>query len=337
VCLSVSLSKKMTANFYQWSTEAQLEQFKQYLVKHTPHTTPFLGWLYLGKIHKAHPIESNQIWCTHSDPLNTSDTAIWIIDGGDRIRIFVNVEIELNNKPLTPEARDIIYNKNKPTTNLPRCYVDDKYQELYEKSLKEVTEVIKTYSALHDKKDVLYHGLSTLWAPALYENFNVQFEDPCFRYLKQASQHSIKSEQLDPTLKLADVSMKDIDTIKAATKIDYPIEYLKQCASVSTAIKTNDKDERLAAWVLTHREMFVGVLQVLPEWRRKGLANVLVDNIGMKYIELFKEVMPGTPLEKLYFTATVESSNMASAKLFDKMGWTLTDPGVIWILCKPRD
>ncbi|OBZ88467.1 hypothetical protein A0J61_03490 [Choanephora cucurbitarum] len=293
----------MTADFYQWSTEAQLEQFKQYLVKHTPHTTPFLGWLYLGKIHKAHPIESNQIWCTHSDPLNTSDIAVWIIDGGDRIRIFVNVEIELNNRPLTPEARDIIYNKNKPTTNLPRCYVDDKYQELYEKSLKEVTE----------------------------------FEDPCFRYLKQASQHSIKSEQLDPTLKLTDVSMKDIDTIKAATKIDYPIEYLQQCASVSTAIKTNDKDERLAAWVLTHREMFVGVLQVLPEWRRKGLANVLVDNIGMKYIELFKEVMPDTPLEKLYFTATVESFNIASAKLFEKMGWTLTDPGVIWILCKPRD
>ncbi|KAI8382257.1 hypothetical protein BD560DRAFT_219392 [Blakeslea trispora] len=327
----------MTANFYRWSTEAEIEQFKHYLVKHTPHTTHFLGWLYLSKTHKAFPIESSQIWCSHEDPLNTSDIAVWIIDNGDRIRLFVNVEIELNDIPLTQEARDIIYNKERCTSSLPNCYADKKYQELYEKSLAKVTNVLRIYSALHDKKEVLYNGINSLWAPALYQNFKVSFEDPCFRYLKQASTITIQPLHLDPMLKLADISMEDVKVIKENTKIDYPIEYLKHCTSVSTCIKTNDKDERLAAWVLTHRDMYVGVLQVLPEWRRKGLANILIDAIAMKYIELFKQAMPGTSLEKLYFTATVESFNTASAKLFEKMGWVSTDPGVMWLFCEPKN
>ncbi|RCH92810.1 hypothetical protein CU098_010905, partial [Rhizopus stolonifer] len=186
-------------------------------------------------------------------------------------------------------------------------------------------------------ESTLYHGINLLWAPVLHQVYKVGFQAPCFKYIKSASTHSPKQIELKSHLKITQVLQEDIDLIKSATSVDYELEYLKQCAFISTAIKTNDKDEQLAGWVLTHRDMLVGALQVLPNWRRQGLADILVQNICTKYVEFFKENLTEVALDKLYFVATVEAHNDASARLFEKMGWVHFGCGVTWLYCLPKN
>ncbi|RCH78519.1 hypothetical protein CU098_004059, partial [Rhizopus stolonifer] len=208
---------------------------------------------------------------------------------------------------------------------------------LYQDSCKKLKQTLQYYDtyrhAQNDFEDVYYHGINPLWAPVFHEIYKVGFQSPCFKYIKPASAHSPSPIQLKSGLKLTSASKEDVDVIKASTSIGYTLEYLQQCAFISAALKTNDADEQLIGWVLTHRDMLVGALQILPAWRRQGLADILMQDICTKYVEFFKQNLPETPLDRLYFVSTVQTFNDASARLFEKLGWKRYGSGVTWLLC----
>jgi GNAT superfamily N-acetyltransferase len=74
----------------------------------------------------------------------------------------------------------------------------------------------------------------------------------------------------------------------------------------------------------------VGSLQVLPEYRRKGYANVILQDLCKQYDAFYKRAIPNNTAE-LYFGAGVERFNDSSANLFRKAGWTSFGLGITWI------
>jgi GNAT superfamily N-acetyltransferase len=77
-------------------------------------------------------------------------------------------------------------------------------------------------------------------------------------------------------------------------------------------------------------------LHVLPDFRRQGLAEILLTDLSNHYIEFFKRILPDEPLSNLYFASAVESFNDSSANLFKKTGWTQFGLGTTWIYCTTK-
>jgi ribosomal protein S18 acetylase RimI-like enzyme len=77
----------------------------------------------------------------------------------------------------------------------------------------------------------------------------------------------------------------------------------------------------------------IGALHVLPEWRRLGLAQVVVDNLCVKQAQAFVNL----PIKhQIYLQAIAENFNTASKNMFKKLGWSKSDIGVTWIRCQAK-
>jgi GNAT superfamily N-acetyltransferase len=77
----------------------------------------------------------------------------------------------------------------------------------------------------------------------------------------------------------------------------------------------------------------IAALHVRPEWRRLGLAQVVVNTLCQKQARTFKTFDADY---QLYNQAVIENFNGASESMFKKLGWTKTDVGVTWIRCVPE-
>lgn len=71
----------------------------------------------------------------------------------------------------------------------------------------------------------------------------------------------------------------------------------------------------------------------MPEHRRKGLAEVVLQDLCRKHFNHFRRVLPNN-IREMYATATVETSNTPSESLFRKTGWKEFGAGVCWIAFK---
>lgn len=83
--------------------------------------------------------------------------------------------------------------------------------------------------------------------------------------------------------------------------------------------------------------VLVGALHVLPEYRRRGFAEMILSDICRQHKEFFQHQLPvDISLDHVFFTACVELYNVPSASFFTKSGWTSVGAGTQWIQGKRR-
>lgn len=135
-----------------------------------------------------------------------------------------------------------------------------------------------------------------------------------------------------------------------SNKISYDIQYVTECCQISTVIR--GPDGNMVAWAFTHSDgmyesafgqiinsltLFetnslstgaVGALHVLPDWRRLGLAQVVVQNLCVKQAQAFMQLLEP---HQIYLKAIIENFNITSKSMFQKLGWTKSGVGITWI------
>jgi tRNA (guanine37-N1)-methyltransferase len=80
-------------------------------------------------------------------------------------------------------------------------------------------------------------------------------------------------------------------------------------------------DERLAGFVGVHGEGSIGMLLVLPEYRRKGIAHALLSFICNRFIS--QNMVP---------FAQIITTNTASLALFSKLGFSISQNPIWWLM-----
>jgi ribosomal protein S18 acetylase RimI-like enzyme len=203
---------------------------------------------------------------------------------------------------------------------------------------------------------VLLHGPNCLWGPVFHEILDVKMDAPCFKFVKPiTSFDATKAIVLPDNLKMATLEKADVNLVHSTNKIAYDISYVEDCFRISSAIRTFDNNE-LAAWSMTHRDcksilsklidteqllihspVFVGSLHVLPEYRRRGCAEIILQDLCRQYAEYYRRTLPDTLAEKAYFGSAVEKFNDSSANLFTKTGWKSVGLGITWIYAGKKE
>ncbi|CAO0793808.1 unnamed protein product [Mucor circinelloides] len=319
------------AKLYKWSTDEQIDQLKQFLAHNGPTTASLLGYiLSTGECESDAPGKS-VIWTSHTDPFHTTDIVVWIIDSDHRIRFFVTSEIELNFKEMTPDAA-ILAHKASYSDQLPAYFTHAEDEALYKRSLQIVEEFLTLYmdQRYGADKGVLYHDTCLLWAPIFHKLFKINIDTPCYVFSRQASK-PLDSIKLPTNYTIDSLKASDVETVVTKNKIAYEPRYVQDCFRISSAIRTGNGE--LVAWGMTHRDLYIGALHVLPEHRRQGLAEILVMDLCRQYVNFFKAQLPTVPLDQLYAGACVEMFNDASAGLFKKTGFKTQGLGTTWIHC----
>lgn len=325
------------SELYKFCLEDNRGSLQKYLIDSLPSTNSLLGWLAGLGFFESDPPGKCQIWTSQPNPLEPhSEPVIWIFDSDHRLRMFVSTETTLDHGEFTPEAFQLAYSGVYPKgVDLPAYFKDAKLEELYQKSKETLKSVLLNFNKNHRTKStgedfILIHGCNCLWNPVFHENFEIIFDAPCFKFIKGLSTFENEPQLLLPAgLKMDSLQDSDVALVKESNKVDYPLDYVKDCCRINSAIRTSDTNE-LVAWSVTHRDVFVGSLHVMPSHRRKGLADIVLQDICKKHNAFFKNAIPNNDRE-IYATATVETFNTPSASLFRKKQWTEFGVGVGWI------
>ncbi len=101
---------------------------------------------------------------------------------------------------------------------------------------------------------------------------------------------------------------------KIYSSVDYMREQIKQGIGIAYR-----QEQTLAGWVLTHDDGAMGMLHVLPKFRKRGIARALVTDLTKKIRD--KGFLPYT---------YVEPSNTASMELVKSLGF-VPDRNIHWV------
>ncbi len=163
-------------------------------------------------------------------------------------------------------------------------------------------------------EDINFAVLEDWMIPILNKKFNIDVELKTIKYI-------LTSEVEIPKNKIPVTNLTSDDAGYIYLNYDYReytnLAYIKEriIKGVSAGIRINDK---LAAWAVTHDDGAIGMLHVLPEFRRQGLAK----EITIYMIEKLRG------LGKLPF-AQIEEDNFKSIKLVEGLGF-VKDRRVHW-------
>lgn len=99
----------------------------------------------------------------------------------------------------------------------------------------------------------MFHHVSLLWVPVIYKYANIDFDGPCYSFIRNASE-LLGLVELPDHLQFAELDPeKDVAIVREKNKVTYEYHYVKDCIRLSTAIRTKETGE-LAAWAMTHRD-----------------------------------------------------------------------------------
>ncbi|KAJ2297476.1 hypothetical protein IWW55_004778 [Coemansia sp. RSA 2706] len=116
----------------------------------------------------------------------------------------------------------------------------------------------------------------------------------------------------------------DIDDVRGKNVISYDREYLEHCCPTSTCIRRSDTGAPVS-WAYCHADYQIGVVLTLSEYRSRGLAKYVLQNLGDKMIQLFAEKMSllydtNPPAYPFKLQMVTELTNVNTQRLFARFG-----------------
>ncbi|KAI8326013.1 hypothetical protein GQ54DRAFT_330577 [Martensiomyces pterosporus] len=178
----------------------------------------------------------------------------------------------------------------------------------------------------------------------LFDEINVAkkyYQSSCDNYSMDArewhgSARPIPFEQTEAALGLglefSQLTIEDLQVVQERNKIQYDVEYLQFCLSLSTCIRRRS-DGALVAWGLAHGDFQFGCMHTVPEYRRRGLARYIVYDLGDKIVDAFTKQMREVyhsgaatgsqqPVEHRFaLQLSIEDYNEQSRGLFGSIGF----------------
>ncbi|KAL9537588.1 hypothetical protein MBANPS3_011640 [Mucor bainieri] len=326
----------MTIQLFKWSSQDQIEQLKRYLAQNGPTTSTMLGLLLQTGLYPSVDPIIPVIWSSHPDPFNTSDVVVWIIDRGECfLRTLVSSKIYLDQAPMIPESLAKLRAGENSLLDQP-LFVNPDDEALYQHSMQVYASVLDHFFSQNYTMDdeIKLDDTGLLWAPALNKLLDMQLLSRCFIFVRQASLPLAPVNLPEGAVMDRLTSQEDVMLTRNRNKILFDPKYVQDGCHMSSGIRINGD---LAANAFTHRDMLVGALHVLQEYRRRGFAEMILSDICRQHKEFFQRQLPADiSLDRVYFTACVELYNVPSASFFRKSGWTSVGAGTQWIQGKRR-
>ncbi|KAI8576320.1 hypothetical protein K450DRAFT_257683 [Umbelopsis ramanniana AG] len=311
--------------------ESEYGTVKIFLAQYLPYSAAILTWL--TRVHAGNlpGLGSFDIYSSQPD-LSTAPTkepVVIICKEIDRLRPFVSTEAYLNQENPVWNGEDEIGLEKGDFQ-----FASESARSIYETSQTLLGRAVQTLGYGTDGR--FLHGISLLWCPVLYKLFNLGYNGPCVRYVCPIENY-LETEALQTLtvngeeLRVDDATEHDAELIRTSNKVPFDPAYVIECCKLSSVLRK--KDGEMVAWACTHADGCIAALHVRPEWRRLGLAQVVVNSLCQKQAQRFKDLQANY---QLYNQAVIENFNSASESMFKKLGWTKTDVGVTWIRCVPE-
>ncbi|KAJ2456317.1 hypothetical protein EV183_000244 [Coemansia sp. RSA 2336] len=142
------------------------------------------------------------------------------------------------------------------------------------------------------------------------------------------------AQKLD--LHMSQITAEDIDTIQGLNVIKYDKGYLENNCPASSCIR-RASDSAPVSWVVCHADYQIGALLTVDDYRSRGLAKFILQDLGNKMIEEFAAKMTllyGTPPAELNFQLQMitELTNINTRRLFERFGFRSV-ANVSWAEC----
>ncbi|KAH8554521.1 hypothetical protein BGW37DRAFT_480049 [Umbelopsis sp. PMI_123] len=310
---------------------SEYKTVKSFLAQYLPYSVSILTWL--TRVHATDPgyLDQFEIYSSQSNLSTTSanEPVVIIIKEMDRLRVFVSTEAQLNlENPVWAGEDPVGLEKGEFQ------FASGSAKTIYETSQIALEQAIRAIG--YGPEGLFFHGISLLWCGLLYNMFNVGYNGPCERYVSPINQY-LEQETLDKVniggeeLTVDSANQVDAEQIRVSNKVVFPLSYVLECCQISAVLRKSDGD--MVVWACTHADGAIAMLHVLPEWRRLGLAQILVNILCQKQARAFHDFHADY---QLYTQAVVENFNDASKNVFKKLGWTKTDVGITWLRCVPE-
>ncbi|CAO3589557.1 unnamed protein product [Absidia cylindrospora] len=210
------------------------------------------------------------------------------------------------------------------------CDGNDTIQSLYRRSVEVLEPALLQLTNEWPDDEILLHGISIMWQPLVNALYDVVGYNPCHSFCKPAE---IVETGLESPYTISKIDPGDLKIVVEKNKILYDSEYVKDCFRISTAMRYNGE---LIAWGYTHRDITIGGLHVLPEYRRRNLASVVVRDLCNQQSQFLLENGPYADTVKYYLQSLVEHYNVGSASLFERLGFEKSGLGMAWTFIVPR-
>ncbi|KAI8073075.1 hypothetical protein BC940DRAFT_329816 [Gongronella butleri] len=299
----------------------------QLLLHHQPSSTHFVGWFSLMGHYASDHLGRAKVFSTHTDPthLPPDEPVVLVINSYHRLRVYLSTEHILNEavgKDVAGKLEEANWTEKAP------LFFPDRpdMQTLYEKSVQALEPIMKQLMQ-ENNGEIFMHGVNTLWHPLFSCLFDVDFYGPCLTFVRDVND---LDAPIDTKYTVTSLEDEDVDEVVQRNKILYDREYVLDCCKLSVALRDNDKP---IAWAFTHRDVAIGGLHVIPEYRRQGLASVVTTHLMKRHADFFAKTDPAHPH---YIASIVESTNPASQALFDHLGFARIGTGMAWTLLKQK-
>ncbi|KAJ2847586.1 hypothetical protein IWW36_003782 [Coemansia brasiliensis] len=142
------------------------------------------------------------------------------------------------------------------------------------------------------------------------------------------------AQKLD--LHMSQITAEDIDTIQGLNVIKYDKGYLENCCPASSCIR-RASDSAPVSWVVCHADYQIGALLTVDDYRSRGLAKFILQDLGNKMIANFAAKMtllydePPTDFN-FQLQMITELTNINTRRLFERFGFRPV-ANVSWAEC----
>ncbi|KAI8092766.1 uncharacterized protein BX664DRAFT_328088 [Halteromyces radiatus] len=308
------------------STDQYAPLVEQLSRHHQPSCSQFLGWFLQTGHSTVDHLGRSKVYSTHSNPdyLPLDEPVVLVINSFHRLRIYVSTEPVFDNQGVVTESlkkQAAVGDWN--GEKAPRLYDDDHLHVLYQKSVDLLEHVLHQVINEWGNNECMFHGVSLVWQPLISALYKIIYYGPCHTFVKPV-ETDIPIESPWP---LSNLVASDVKTVVERNKILYDSKYVEDCFRISSALRDQGK---LVAWAYTHRDLPIGGLHVIPEYRRRQLASIIVRDLCNKQSRFLLDNAPNSDQIQYYVLSLVEYSNPASTALFERLGFSKVGLGMTW-------
>ncbi|KAJ2630621.1 hypothetical protein H4R22_002547 [Coemansia sp. RSA 1290] len=142
------------------------------------------------------------------------------------------------------------------------------------------------------------------------------------------------AQKLD--LHMSQITAEDVNTIQGLNVIKYDKGYLENNCPTSSCIR-RASDSAPVSWVVCHADYQIGALLTVDDYRSRGLAKFILQDLGNKMIKNFAakmtllyDILPAEP--KFQLQMITELTNINTRRLFERFGFRPV-ANVSWAEC----
>ena len=267
------------------STKEAIDTFVGALEAHIPYSLPILGYIFHsdGSEMNASPLAhfstpKVQIWSSQSHlTAGTSRQTLFSIvlfsESDSQFRFFCSAEA--SGIPPTPEEQEHV---RETLGSFMKSIVgnDPKYRSIVQpSSVDDANESFVFVGSVHEVWTSALHPYSPKINPRHVKYICPPNPQPNLQTSSFLEANGWTISQIQPS---------EVDLVKTVSGVSRSHDYLLGRCSSSVCIRDVKKSSAPVAWALIHADGSIGALYVQPDYRKRGLARLMVQELAWKSV-----------------------------------------------------